>query len=152
MQSNVGFVDVRVAQERAHANAIVEALADSGKFPSFDIKIGASLIDSLKKGSELDDEIAAENRRVIEAGGILKGRQIYVRILKVYDIDEDGEALANLEDIMAVELIDDDIVGFKLHFRYVWGSIHPEMREPMKEPALRRLVWRQLFEVEQAEA
>ena len=125
-------------------DAIVEALSDSGKYPSWDIKIGASLITTLKRGSELEQEIASKNRRVVDAGGILKGRQIYARILKVDDIDEEGEALANLEDIMAVQLVDDDIVGFKLHFQYVWGSIHPEMRESLKEPALRRLAWRQL--------
>lgn len=43
---------------------------------------------------------------------------MYARILKAYDIDEKGEALANLEDIMAAQLIDNDIVGFKLHVQY----------------------------------
>ena len=97
-------------------DAIVEALPDSGKYPSWDIKIGASLITTLKMGIELEQEIASENQRLVDTGGILKGRQIYARILKVYDIDEEGEALANLEDIMAVKLVDDNIVGFKLHF------------------------------------
>ena len=109
-------------------DASVEALSDSGKYPSWDIKIGASLITTLKKGTELEQEIASENQRVVDTGGILKGHQIYARILKVYDIDEEGEALANLEDIMAVKLVYDDILGFKLHFQYVWGAIHPEMR------------------------
>ena len=45
---------------------------------------------------------------------------------------------------MAVKLVDDDIVGSKLHFQYVWGAVHPEMRESFNEPALRRLVWRPL--------
>lgn len=108
---------------------VFSALADSGKFLSWDLKIAAGIVSKVEAGSSLDKRSVALQRQAARDGTLLKGRQLFAIIRQQFEIDEKGECLANVEGIMAVRCHIDDIVMLKYHWHDVLSTPDPKHRE-----------------------
>ena len=114
---------------------VFKALADSGPYMSWDLKIAADIMSKVEVGSALDKRLGALQRQSTLDGTLLKGRQLFAIVRQQYEIDEKGECLANVEDIMAAKCHNDDIVMFKYHWNDVF--FHPPAQAP-RLPYLRQ--------------
>ena len=103
----------------------IHKLEDSGKFLSWDIKIAADLLSKVEIGSVLDKRFGAPVNETNDAWEMLKGRQLFLIIRQQFEVDENGEAQANVEHNLAVKCNQDGIVMFKYHWNDVFSTLQP---------------------------
>ena len=104
----------------------LEDFADSGDFPTLDVKLAAA-ISKLAKG-ELGHRLAHETELAAKQGKLIRGRQAMFLIHPHHPLDEEHGALYSIRDVLAVRLGGDS----KLEsFINSWDHVIAGLMKPM---------------------
>ena len=102
---------------------VIENLADSGKFATLDAKLMSALTNVIDGDLSRQLDIFKENEA--KKGIHAKGRQALWMIHKHFSTSQKHGAIYDLEDLMAVQMVNDDLKGFVSR----WDAVIAGMRE-----------------------
>ena len=102
---------------------VIENLADSGKFATLDAKLMSALTNVIDGDLSRQLDIFKENEA--KKGIHAKGRQALRMIHKHFSTSQKHGAIYDLEDLMAVQMVNDDLKGFVSR----WDAVIAGMRE-----------------------
>jgi hypothetical protein len=116
-----------------------EELADPGKFPTLDTKLGAGLQKAAR--GELARRITLTEETEAKDGRLLKGRQILKMVYDSHKLDEAIGQVFDIENVFGVTLKGDNLAKFLQD----WDTVLAGQAEPISEIILKPLLHRQLL-------